>query len=110
MNKLLMETLSTLNIPVLYGIRGDKKPPCVVFNYYEEPLACSCDDEELTKFKILLNIYEYGDFTEQVKKVDLLMRQGGFTRVIKPSAFYNDALTCWVQPIEYIKILESELI
>lgn len=109
-NKLIINSLKGAGIPVLYGLRGDTPPPCIVFNYYEEPFASSCDIEELTKCKILLNVYHNGDFTELIGKVKKLMSDNGFTRTMQQNAIYNDTIGAWNVPIEYIKILESEMI
>lgn len=109
-NKILIDTLKGAGIPVLYGLRGDTPPPCVVFHYYDEPFASSCDQEELTKCKILLNIYHDGDFTELVNKIKKLMNDNGFIKTMQQNAIYSDTIGAWNVPIEYIKIIESEMI
>ena len=109
-NKLIIDSLKGLKIPIKFGIRGGTKVPCIIFNYYDEPYATSCDGEELTRYKILISIYHDGDFMSLSKKVNDLMIKNGFIGGLKPNAFYDDALKCWVKPLNYTIILESELI
>lgn len=108
-NELIIKALKNIDMPVKFGIRGELKPPCIIFNYYSEPYARSTEGTELIKYRVLLNFYFKGDFISEIQNIEKSLNDAGFISILIANVIYNDNLKCWVVPMEFTKVLEREL-
>ncbi|PPV16574.1 hypothetical protein AWN73_09905 [Clostridium butyricum] len=91
-NRKLLKALDELKLPTFYISKGNFKEPCVVFNYIEIPSSFADNEEDITSYDILLNLYDRENIIETSKKIIKKLNEYGFKKVAIQSAFdCNDA-------------------
>lgn len=101
-NKLIMETLAPLNLPIYFITRGENPTPCIVFNYIKTPLTFADDTSDLMEYTVLLNLYiEPNRYIDTTRIVSDLMVQHGFIESIFPTGQFDELLGVFNQPMEF---------
>lgn len=92
MNKLIINTLKPLNIPVKPSKHTGKEEPYIEFSKIIEQGSYFGDDEELeTTYLYQLNLFGKGNLNSLEKEIVRLMKQAGFIRVANwDGPFEND--------------------
>lgn len=81
-NKLIIDTLKPLNVPVsLLKYSGNNTTYIVFQEYLQQGEGFSEDDEELIGHYIQLNLFSKGDNTNLVKQIKELLKNVGFKRL-----------------------------
>lgn len=102
----VLETLKPLDIPVFFTARKENKLPIVVFNVTGETGYEYWDDEEqVTKYRIAINIFSRGNYIKYKKQIKQLMKKAGFKRTDIPECIYQEDVGIFNQPMffEFIK-------
>lgn len=82
--------LSYLEIPSYFITRGENKAPCVVFNYVESPKSFADDEEKITSYTVLLNLYVLSQIEKNKKNILDVMQNNGFIRTSIQSTMLDD--------------------
>jgi len=94
LNKLILQTLKPIDIPVYYIARKEVNPPLILFNVTGETgIEFSDDEEKVIRYRITINLFSKNNFMEQKRQIIKLMTQAGFIR--------NDVQVC-----DYIEELD----
>ena len=90
-NKLLIETLKPLNIPVSFQkYKGKETTYITFFNYLEQGEQYADNEEKATGYYIQLDLWSKNDYTELVEKIINYMKAAGFTRTSAADLFEED--------------------
>jgi len=90
-NKLIMDTLKPLNVPVSALTYNNTASTYITFTEYNQASRINADDEELiTKHFIQMDVFSSGDYLELVKNVKTLMQQAGFGRMFESETYDED--------------------
>jgi hypothetical protein len=90
-NKLIIDSLKPLNIPVsLLKYTGSSDEYIVFQEYLQQSEGFSEDDEELTGHYIQLNLFTKGDNTSLVQQTKELLNNSGFKRQNEYDLFDNE--------------------
>lgn len=91
LNKLIMDTLRPLNIPVSkmrYNLKADTY---IVFMEYNQATRMSADDYEIaTKHFYQVDVFSKGDFTDLVNEVRKRLKSVGFGRMFESESYDED--------------------
>ncbi len=91
LNKIIMDTLKPLNVPVASMRYNQTADTYIVFLVYNEAPEMSADDEEIiTKYFIQMDVFSSGNFTKLVKDVVKLMKNAGFGRMFASETYDED--------------------
>jgi uncharacterized protein (DUF302 family) len=100
-NKLIIDTLQPLNIPVTLLTYGGSETTYVTFNtYLAMGEGFSEDEEELTGHYIQLNVFSITDYTDIVAQVKQLLKSIGFKRTTEID-LYEDTTKLFHKGIKY---------
>lgn len=96
MNKLIIETLSPLGLPIFFIEQGENNSyPQIVFNIRENPWTFSDDKEEGIRYDINMSLLSKGDFLETKKQIENLMVEAGFIKGRNSYPEYVPSLECY---------------
>lgn len=103
MNKLIMETLSSLNLPVFFVEQGeDNSYPQIVFNVRSGPWLYEDDKITGKQYEVSLSLLSKNDYLDLKEQIEILMLQAGFklaAREYYPE--YIKELECYVVPSKF---------
>lgn len=103
MNKYIMETLSSLNLPVFFVEQGeDNSYPQIVFNVRGGPWLFEDDKIVGKQYEVSLSLLSKDDYLDLKEQIEVLMMNAGF----KPAARdyypeYIKELECYVVPSKF---------
>lgn len=90
-NKLIINTLKPLNIPVCFQRYSGKSETYITFHEYLETGEEYEDDEEsLTSHYIQIDVWSKSDYTSLVKEVKNLLITAGFQRLNEADLYEED--------------------
>lgn len=101
MQKYIVDTLKGLDVPISYVARGESRLPLVVFNFREVPVEYWDDEESVTKFEVMINIFSRENFVHIKNLVNKKMIQAGFIKDDIPVAIYLEDIEVYNQPMSY---------
>ena len=91
LNKIIMDTLKPLNVPVASMRYNQTADTYIVFLTYNEAPELNADDVEIiTKYFIQMDVFSSGNFTKLVKDVVRLMKDAGFGRMFASETYDED--------------------
>lgn len=91
MNKLIIDTLKPLNIPIQnLAYTGKETTYCTFQSYLIQPEQYADDVERITGYYIHLDIFSKGNFLAISDQAKELMRQAGFTRTYETELYEDD--------------------
>lgn len=94
------KTLKPLDIPVFFASKKEVKPPLVVFNINSEKGYMFWEnDEQVTVYKITVNIFARENFVGYKNQIMKLMKEAGYIRTDVPSCTYLEDIDLYNQPI-----------
>lgn len=80
-NKLIIDTLAPLNVPVEFHSYNGDEPTYITFFEYNQRGALHGDDKELkTALFLQVDVFSKSDYTTLVEEVKHLLGEIGFTR------------------------------
>lgn len=104
----VLETLKPLDIPVFFNARKEVNLPIVLFNITGERAVQYWDDaEQLTKYKVSINIFSKGNFIPYKKQIMNLMKMAGFKRTDIPECIYQEDVEIFNQPLFFEIVIEN---
>lgn len=90
-NPIIINGLSSLNIPVYPDKKTGKETKYIVFNYVYENVGIVADDEEQTDItKIQVHYFTKENPTPNKKAIRRLLRASGFTNLYTTQLFEDD--------------------
>ncbi|WP_099157272.1 hypothetical protein [Virgibacillus ndiopensis] len=90
-NKLIMDTLSPLNVPVSPMTSDNSADEYIIFTEYNESSMLNANDDEVsTRDFVQVDVFSNGDFTNLVKQVKQAMKQAGFGRIFQSESYEKD--------------------
>lgn len=91
MNKLIMDTLKPLGVPVSFLSYNNTADTYIVFLEYNQASRMNADDVELiTKHFFQVDVFSSGNYLQLVKDVRRLMKQAGFGRMFESETYDDD--------------------
>lgn len=91
LNKLIMDTLKPLGVPVAFLNYNQTASTYIVFSEYNQTSALNADNEEKnTKHFIQMDVFSSGDYLDLVKEVKTRMKQVGFGRMFESETYDVD--------------------
>lgn len=91
LNKLIIDTLKPLNIPVSFQIYAGTATTYITFiEYLQQGEFFSEDDEELTGHYVQVDVWSKSDYTSIVKQVKELLENVGFKRTNEVDLYESD--------------------
>ena len=91
MNKLVIELLSPLGVPVAFHNYDGAAATYVTFFFYNEQGALYGDDEEIeTTFGLQVDVWSKNDYTNLVKSIKLILVEADFERNFAADLFEED--------------------
>lgn len=90
-NKLVIEALKSLNVPVSFQKYNGKESTYITFfNYLEHGEQYADNEEKATGYYIQVDVWSKNDYTELVEKVKNYMKAAGFIRTSAADLFESD--------------------
>lgn len=109
MNKLIIETLKPLNIPVKFQIYSGSSTPYITFFTTNEVGELYADDKEIaTSRYIQLDIFSKESYTELVNKTNKLMKKNGFIRRPAGPEIYEHDTKLYHKILRFFFCIENE--
>lgn len=91
LNKLIVDILSPLNVPVSFANYDYSENTYIVFFEYNQSTRLTADDEEiLTKHFYQVDVFSSGNYMQLVKDVKRLMKEAGFGRMFESETYDSD--------------------
>ena len=91
MNKVILEALKPIGIPVSFQIYSGEKESYITFFIYNEKGEMFAEDEEaITGVYIQVDVWTKGDYTDIVKRVKELLKLEGFQRSSEIDLYEDD--------------------
>lgn len=104
------EALDQVGVPYALASKDEGDDVFILYNTVERPLKFSDDEEDVTVFKVTINIFSKYDFTELERKVKKIMLDSGFTKDYYPHCEFIDNMGIYNQPLYFNYSLEGEKI
>ena len=104
------EALNLIGVPYALAAKNEGDDVFIVYNTTDRPLFFSDDEEDVTQYKVTINIFSKYDFTELEKKVKKIMIDSGFDKDYYPHCQYIDNMGIYNQPLYFKYNLEGEKI
>lgn len=111
LNKLIMDTLKPLKIPVAFQKYSGKAENYITFHEYLAAGEEYEDDEEsLTAHYVQVDVWSKADYTEVVKNIKELLLKAGFKR-LNEIDLYEDDTKIYHKGLKfyYLEEMESDL-
>lgn len=103
MNAYIVKVLKPLRVPVFFVAGKENNFPFVVFNVTSERGEYYWEDEEqVTEYRVTLNIFAKGNYTKIKKDIERLLLQAGFGRYDIPACIYLEDIEVYNQPMEFV--------
>jgi len=91
MNKLIMDTLRPIGVPVSFANYNQTADTYIVFLEYNQTSAYNADNQEqYTKHFFQVDVFSSGDYINLVKDVKRRMKQAGFGRMFESETYDTD--------------------
>jgi len=91
LNKIIMDTLKPLNVPVASMRYNNTADTYIVFLTYNEAAEMNADDVEIiTKYFIQVDVFSSGNFINLVKEVEKRLKSAGFGRMFASETYDDD--------------------
>lgn len=91
LNKLIMDTLKPLGVPVSFMNYNNTASAYIVFNEYNQSPWLNADDEEKwTKHFYQVDIFSSGNYLQLAKDLKKLMKEAGFGRMFESETYDED--------------------
>lgn len=108
MNKLIIDTLKPLNVPVEFQVYNGSNIPYLTFFTIDDKGELYADNEEIaTGYYIQIDVFSKGSYTELVKKINKLMKKSGFTRRPSGPEGYEDNTKLYHKPLRFFFCVEN---
>lgn len=102
MNKLIIQTLSPLGLPIFFMEQGENNSyPQIVFNVRENSWIFSDDKEEGKYYDINMSILSKGDYFTIKEEIENLMVTAGFKKGKGLYPEFVKTLDCYVVPLQF---------
>ncbi|MDY7044037.1 hypothetical protein RVS70_07435 [Virgibacillus sp. M23] len=107
LNKLIIDTLSPLNIPIHYITASDTVGDYIIFNDYNQGSALTADDEELTtNYYVQIDIFLEENFLEVFNQTKNLLKQAGLRRIYEAPGEYEENVGKFRKTVRFIYATE----
>ena len=90
MNKLIIDTLSTIGLPVAYQHYTDDKPSFIRFSYLPQDDDSADDDEFRTTHYVQVDYFTPGNTQSVRKQIKELMKKAGFKKNFEHEVYETD--------------------
>lgn len=91
LNKLIMDTLKPLGVPVAFANYNQTANTYIVFVEYNQASRMNADNEEIiTKHFFQMDVFSTGNYLQLVKDVKRLMKEEGFGRMFESETYDAD--------------------
>lgn len=91
LNRLIMDTLKPLGVPVSFGTYNQTADTYIVFIEYNQAPRMNADDEEIiTKHFFQVDVFSRGNYLQLVKDVKQRMKEAGFGRMFESETYDAD--------------------
>lgn len=91
MNKLIIDTLKSLGVPVSFQVYSGAETTYITFFNYLENVESYADNKETSISNyIQVNVFSKGDYTALVNSVLDALKQAGFRRTYVTELYEND--------------------
>lgn len=91
MNKLIMDTLETLGVPVSFAQYNRTEDTYIVFiEFNQAPWLNADDEEQWTKHFYQVDIFSKGNYLTLAKDVKSRMKDAGFGRMYESETYDDD--------------------
>lgn len=91
LNKLIVDTLNPLGIPVAFGSYNNPADRYIAFVEYNQASEMNVDDEEyITKHFFQVDVFSKDDYTDLVNQVRKRMKNAGFGRMFESETYEID--------------------
>lgn len=91
MNKLIIETLKPLNVPVSFASYNNTADTYIVFlEYNQAPFYNADNKEQYTKHFIQMDVFSNGNYIDLVKDIKSRMKQAGFGRMFESETYEEE--------------------
>lgn len=108
-NKIIIDTLKPLNIPVVFQKYSGKSETYITFHeYLIEGEEYEDDDEALTAHYIQVDVWSKSDYTEIVQKLRKLLTIVGFKR-INEIDLYEEDIKIYHKGLKFYYLEESDI-
>lgn len=90
-NRLIMDTLSDLDVPVSQSRYNLSADTYVVFNeYHQAPFVNADDEEQSTKHFYQVDVFSAGNYLQLVADVKAKLKAAGFSRMFESETYDDD--------------------
>ena len=91
LNRLIMDTLKPLGVPVAFGNYNQTADTNIVFVEYNQASRMNANDDEIiTKHFFQMDVFSTGNYLQLVKDVKRLMKEAGFGRMFESETYDTD--------------------
>lgn len=91
LNKLIIDTLKPLGVPVAFANYNQTADTYIVFIEYNQASRMNADDNELiTKHFFQVDVFSRENYLQLVKDVKQLMKKAGFGRMFESETYDDD--------------------
>lgn len=91
MNKLIMDTLRPLGVPVAFANYNQTADTYIVFIEYNQAPRLNADDKEIvTKHFFQVDVFSSVSYLQLVEEVKQRMRDAGFSRMFESETYDDD--------------------
>lgn len=91
MNKLILDTLRHIDIPIAFQkYRGKQTTYCTFFTYLEQGEVYADDNEIITGQYVQVDIYSKGNYVPYVTQIKELLTSNGFRRTYETELYEDD--------------------
>ena len=98
----VVEVMEKVGIPYGYISKDEGEQQFIAFNINSNKAFKYYDDyERITQYKITINIFSIGDYTDIQNKVEELMLDAGFMKDYYPACIYIDNMGIYNQPMYF---------
>lgn len=78
-HKNIKDALEGIGLKVYFVTRGSNKPPCITYNYINNPKLYNDNEEQAEEYTILVNVIVQDNIEKTKKQVKENMLAAGFT-------------------------------
>lgn len=91
LNRLIMDTLKPLGVPVAFGTYNQTADTYIVFIEYNQAPRMNADDQEIvTKHFFQVDVFSKGNYLQLVKELKQRMKEAGFKRMFESETYDED--------------------
>lgn len=109
MNKLIIDTLEPLNIPVVFQkYTGTSNQYITFFGYNDNGELYADDEEVVTGYYVQVDIWSKGSYTNILKQVKKLMKDANFIKRASGPELYEDDTKLYHKPLRFFFYEENK--